>query len=117
SHFDSIVVAPPGFRVTAESPDATVAALEDPSRRIYGVQFHPEVAHTTRGQEVLKHFLFDVAGCRPSWTMTSVIEQSVAAVRSQVGTEKVICGLSGGVDSAVAAGLVHKAGGDQLTGG
>jgi GMP synthase (glutamine-hydrolysing) len=79
------------------------------------VQFHPEVAHTARGQEVLKHFLYDVCGCRPSWTMTSVIEQSVDAIRAQVGDEQVICGLSGGVDSAVAAALVHKAIGDQLT--
>ncbi|MDP9388491.1 MAG: glutamine-hydrolyzing GMP synthase [Actinomycetota bacterium] len=115
SHFDSIVSAPRGFRVVATTPDAAVAALEDPERRLYGVQFHPEVAHTPRGQEVLKHFLYDVAGCRPSWTMTSVIERSVEEVRRQVGNEKVICGLSGGVDSAVAAALVHKAVGDNLT--
>jgi GMP synthase (glutamine-hydrolysing) len=115
SHFDSIVVPPEGFKVTARTPEAPVAALEDPERRIYGVQFHPEVMHTARGQEVLKHFLYDVAGCRPTWTMSSIIEQSVDAIRSQVGREKVICGLSGGVDSAVAAALVHKAVGDQLT--
>jgi GMP synthase (glutamine-hydrolysing) len=115
SHFDSIVAPPAGFRVTARTPEAPVAALEDVDRRIYGVQFHPEVMHTERGQEVLKHFLYDVAGCRPTWTMSSIIEQSVSAVRAQVGTEKVICGLSGGVDSAVAAALVHKAIGDQLT--
>ncbi|MBA3266940.1 MAG: glutamine-hydrolyzing GMP synthase, partial [Acidimicrobiia bacterium] len=83
--------------------------------RIYGVQFHPEVAHTARGQEILKHFLYDVCGARPRWTMTSIIEEAVDAVRAQVGTDKVICGLSGGVDSAVAAALVHKAVGDQLT--
>ena len=115
SHFDAITGAPEGFRVTASAPDSPVAALEDPTRRIYGVQFHPEVAHTVRGQEVLKHFLYDVAGCRPTWTMTSIIEQSVEAIRTQVGGEKVICGLSGGVDSAVAAAIVHKAIGDQLT--
>jgi len=115
SHFDSIVAAPAGFHVTARTPDAPVAALEDPDRRIYGVQFHPEVMHTARGQEVLKHFLYDAAGCRPTWTMTSIIEQSVTAIREQVGSEKVICGLSGGVDSAVAAALVHKAVGSQLT--
>ncbi|HZQ28865.1 MAG TPA: glutamine-hydrolyzing GMP synthase, partial [Acidimicrobiales bacterium] len=115
SHFDSIVVAPEGFKVTARTPEAPVAALEDPERRIYGVQFHPEVMHTARGQEVLKHFLYDAAGCRPTWTMSSIIEQSVDAIRAQVGTEKVICGLSGGVDSAVAAAIVHKAIGDQLT--
>jgi GMP synthase (glutamine-hydrolysing) len=115
SHGDSIVAAPPGFRITARTGQVPVAALEDPERRIYGVQFHPEVAHTPRGQEVLKHFLYDVCECRPSWTMTSIIEQSVEAVRAQVGDEQVICGLSGGVDSAVAAALVHKAVGDQLT--
>ena len=115
SHFDSIVAAPEGFRVTATTADVPVAALEDPDRKIYGVQFHPEVAHTARGQEVLKHFLYDVCECRPSWTMTSIIEQSVEAIRAQVGDEHVICGLSGGVDSAVAAALVHKAVGDQLT--
>ena len=115
SHTDAIVSAPVGFTVTAMSPDAPVAALEDPDRAIYGVQFHPEVVHTPRGQEVLKQFLFGVCGCRPNWTMTSIIETSAEAVRRQVGGEKVICGLSGGVDSAVAAALVHKAVGDQLT--
>jgi GMP synthase (glutamine-hydrolysing) len=115
SHFDAVVQAPPGFRSTASTPDAPVAALEDPSRRIYGVQFHPEVMHTQGGQEILKSFLYEVAGCRPTWTMTSVIEASVDAIRAQVGTERVICALSGGVDSSVAAALVHKAIGDQLT--
>ncbi|MCA1692759.1 MAG: glutamine-hydrolyzing GMP synthase, partial [Actinobacteria bacterium] len=115
SHADSIVEAPEGFRVTARTGTVPVAALEDPERRIYGVQFHPEVAHTARGQEMLKHFLYDVCGCRPLWTMTSIIEQAVESIRAQVGDEQVICGLSGGVDSAVAAALVHKAVGDQLT--
>jgi GMP synthase (glutamine-hydrolysing) len=115
SHFDSIVAAPPGFKVTARTGEVPVAALEDPERAVYGVQFHPEVVHTERGQEVLKHFLYDVCGCRPTWTMASIIEQSVEAIRAQVGDEQVICGLSGGVDSAVAAALVHKAVGDQLT--
>jgi len=115
SHGDSIVSAPAGFSVTAATDAVPVAALEDAERRIYGVQFHPEVAHTTRGQEILKHFLYDVCGCRPRWTMTSIIEQAVEAIRAQVGGEKVICGLSGGVDSSVAAALVHKAVGDQLT--
>ena len=114
SHFDSISTAPAGFRIVATTSNA-VAAIEDPARRLYGVQFHPEVAHTARGQEVLKQFLYDAAGCRPSWTMTSVIEQQVTDIRAQVGDEKVICGLSGGVDSAVAAALVHKAVGDNLT--
>ncbi len=115
SHFDTIVDGPDGFRVVATTEESPVAALEDPDRRIYGLQFHPEVMHTPRGQEVLKHFLYDVAGCRPSWTMTSIIEQSVSAIREQVGGERVICGLSGGVDSAVAAALVQKAVGDRLT--
>ncbi|HEX8771209.1 MAG TPA: glutamine-hydrolyzing GMP synthase [Acidimicrobiales bacterium] len=115
SHADSIVAAPAGFRVTARTDAVPVAALEDPERAVYGVQFHPEVAHTPRGQEILKHFLYDVCGCRPRWTMTSIVEKSVEAIRAQVGGEKVICGLSGGVDSAVAAALVHRAIGNQLT--
>ena len=115
SHGDAITAAPAGFRVTATTPGAPVAALEDRDRALYGVQFHPEVAHTERGQEVLKAFLYDVCGCRPSWTNTSIIEQAVEEVRAQVGRERVLCGLSGGVDSAVAAALVHKAVGDQLT--
>src|SRR3954447_16052513 len=115
SHFDSIQAVPDGFRPTARTAEIPVAALEDPHRRIYGVQFHPEVVHTTGGQKLLKAFLYEVCGCRPNWTMTSIIEDQVAAVRAQVGGEKVICGLSGGVDSAVAAALVHKAVGDQLT--
>ena len=115
SHADSIVAAPPGFSVTARTEAVPVAALEDLERALFGVQFHPEVVHTPRGQEILKHFLYDVCGCRPSWTMVSIIEQAVESVRARVGDEKVICGLSGGVDSAVAAALVHKAVGDQLT--
>ena len=115
SHGDAIARVPDAFHVTASSPGAPVAALEDRDRSLYGVQFHPEVAHTERGQEILKRFLFDVCDCRPTWTNTSIIEQAVAEVRAQVGAERVICGLSGGVDSAVAAALVHKAIGDQLT--
>ena len=115
SHFDAVVRAPDGFRVVATTADAPVAALESVERGIYGVQFHPEVVHTPRGQELLKKFLYDVCECRPTWTHSSIIEQSVSVIRSQVGDEKVICGLSGGVDSAVAAALVHKAVGDQLT--
>src|SRR3954454_1949323 len=115
SHADSIVRAPEGFRVTAQTAMVPIAAMEDVDRAVYAVQFHPEVAHTIRGQEVLKHFLYDVCGCLPRWTMTSIVEQAVETIRAQVGNEKVICGLSGGVDSAVAAALVHKAVGDQLT--
>ena len=115
SHGDAITAAPPGFVVTGSTTGAPVAALEDRDRAVYGVQFHPEVAHTERGQEVLKAFLYDVCGCRPSWTNTSIIEQAVGEIRAQVGSERVLCGLSGGVDSAVAAALVHKAVPDQLT--
>ncbi len=115
SHFDSIVRAPAGFVVTASTPEAAVAVLEHAGRRIHGVQFHPEVGHTPRGQEVLRRFLFDVCECRPTWTMSSVIDDSIAQVRAQVGSERAICGLSGGVDSAVAAALVHRAIGHQLT--
>jgi GMP synthase (glutamine-hydrolysing) len=115
SHFNAVARAPDGFRATAATPDAPVAALEDPERGIYGVQFHPEVGHTHGGQLILERFLYDVCKARPTWTMTSVIEASVEAIRTQVGDGRVICGLSGGVDSAVAAALVHKAIGDQLT--
>ncbi|MGB2756384.1 MAG: glutamine-hydrolyzing GMP synthase [Acidimicrobiia bacterium] len=115
SHGDAITEAPDGFTVTATSPGAPIAALEDVSRRIAGVQFHPEVAHTEFGQEVLKHFLFDIAECRPGWTHTSILDEAVEEIRQQVGAGRVICGLSGGVDSAVAAALVHRAVGDQLT--
>jgi GMP synthase (glutamine-hydrolysing) len=114
SHGDSITRAPEGFTVTARTDSVPVAGLEDRDRGIYGVQFHPEVMHTEHGMEVLKTFLYDAAGCRPTWTNVSIIEHAVAEIRAQVGTERVICGLSGGVDSAVAAALVHKAVGDQL---
>jgi GMP synthase (glutamine-hydrolysing) len=115
SHGDSIVTAPDGFAVTARTAGTPVAGLEDRERAIYGVQFHPEVMHTEHGMEVLKAFLYDVAGCRPTWTNVSIIEHAVEEIRAQIGRERVICGLSGGVDSAVAAALVHKAVGDQLT--
>jgi len=115
SHGDAITAVPDGFMVTASTPGAPVAALEDRDRGVYGVQFHPEVIHTERGQDVLRAFLFEVCGCRPTWTRTSIIEEAVTEVRAQIGGERVICGLSGGVDSAVAAALVHRAVGDQLT--
>ena len=114
SHRDAVSRAPEGFAVTATTPDSPVAAMESPERGIYGVQFHPEVAHTDRGQEMLKRFLYDACHARPLWTHASIIEQSVDAVRHSVGTGTAICGLSGGVDSSVAAALVHKAIGDQL---
>ena len=115
SHGDAIVRAPEGFAVTATTADAPVAALEHRERAIFGVQFHPEVVHTPYGQRVLEHFLYDGAGLVPSWTMASVIESSIESIRAQVGSGRAICGLSGGVDSAVAAALVHRAIGPQLT--
>jgi GMP synthase (glutamine-hydrolysing) len=104
-----------GFVANASTPEAPVAVLSDDDRHIYGVQFHPEVVHTERGQELLERFLFDVCGARPLWTHTNIIESALQAVRAQVGDARVLCALSGGVDSAVAAALVHRAIGDQLT--
>ncbi|WP_372511897.1 glutamine-hydrolyzing GMP synthase [Frankia umida] len=115
SHGDSVSQAPPGFLVTASTPSTPVAAFEDRQRRLYGVQFHPEVLHSERGLDVLRHFLLAGAGCRPTWTMVNIVDEAVAAVRAQVGSGRLICGLSGGVDSAVAAALVHRAVGDALT--
>ena len=114
SHFDAVTEPPAGFVATASTPDAPVAAMECADRRIWGVQWHPEVVHTPHGMTVLQTFLHDLAGCEPTWTMSSIIDEQVAAVRAQVGTGRVICALSGGVDSAVAAALVHKAIGHQL---
>jgi GMP synthase (glutamine-hydrolysing) len=114
SHGDTAVAAPPGFRVTARTAATPVAAVEDPERRLFGVQFHPEVVHTEYGTRVLARFL-ELAGCRPNWTMLNIVEDQVAAIREQVGGGHAICGLSGGVDSAVAAALVQRAIGDRLT--
>ncbi|MGH9091529.1 MAG: glutamine-hydrolyzing GMP synthase [Acidimicrobiales bacterium] len=115
SHGDAITEVPQGFVATGASADAPVAALHHADRRLYGVQFHPEVVHTDRGSDLLERFLYDVCGIAPSWTHVSIIEEQAAAVQAQVGGERVLCALSGGVDSAVAAALVHKAVGDQLT--
>ncbi len=115
SHQDQVTEPPEGFVAVATSDGARVAAMEDRDRGLYGVQFHPEVAHTPRGAEILRRFLYDVCGAAPSWTSHSIIESQVESIRAQVGDGKVICGLSGGVDSAVAAALVHEAIGDQLT--
>ena len=115
SHRDSVTAPPDGARVVAGSPSTPIAAFEEPERRLYGVQFHPEVVHTPHGTEVLKNFLYNVADAPPAWTPAAVIEEQVERIRAQVGRERVLCALSGGVDSAVAALLVHKAVGEQLT--
>jgi GMP synthase (glutamine-hydrolysing) len=115
SHRDTVFAAPPGFRALASSTESPVAAFESEERGVYGIQFHPEVVHTPYGQDVLKRFLGDVCGCEMTWSAASIVEEQIARIREQVGSGKVICGLSGGVDSSVAALLVHRAIGDQLT--
>jgi GMP synthase (glutamine-hydrolysing) len=115
SHSDTVTAAPPGFAVTARTHSTPVAAMEDPRRGLFGVQFHPEVAHTPRGMDVLKRFLYDACGLLPEWTPANVIERAVERMRLQVGDAHVLCALSGGVDSAFAALLVHKAIGKNLT--
>lgn len=115
SHGDAVTAAPSGFQVTASSKETKVAAFENAERKLYGVQWHPEVRHTEHGQTMLEHFLYEAAGLEPVWTPQSIIESQVAEIRERVGDAQVICGLSGGVDSSVAAALVHKAIGDQLT--
>jgi GMP synthase (glutamine-hydrolysing) len=115
SHFDAVSMLPSGFVATASTPDAPMAVIESPTRKIWGVQYHPEVGHTEHGQDVLEQFLHQLVGAERSWTMSSIVDDQVAAIRELVGKERVICGLSGGVDSAVAAALVHKAIGNQLT--
>jgi GMP synthase (glutamine-hydrolysing) len=114
SHGDTATVAPPGFTVTARTEATPVAAVENVADQLFGVQFHPEVMHTEHGQRIMARFL-ELAGCRPSWTMLNIVEEQVAAIRAQVGDGRAICGLSGGVDSAVAAALVQRAIGDRLT--
>ncbi|MGH8950529.1 MAG: glutamine-hydrolyzing GMP synthase [Acidimicrobiia bacterium] len=115
SHQDQVTEPPEGFVTVATSDGARVAAMEDRDRALFGVQFHPEVAHTPRGVEIMKRFLYDVCGAAPTWTSHSIIESQVESIKTQVGKGRVVCGLSGGVDSAVAAAIVHKAIGDQLT--
>src|SRR5207302_645105 len=115
SHRDTVTAPPSGANVVAVSPSTPVAAFEEPGRRLYGVQFHPEVAHTPHGTDLLKNFLYTVAGAPPAWTPAAVIEEQVDRIRVAVGRERVLCALSGGVDSAVAALLVQKAVGDKLT--
>lgn len=115
SHGDFIAKAPNGFTVLARTDSTPVAAMADEQRRIYGVQFHPEVQHTPEGMTLLRSFLFTVCGCQGDWNMGSFVDQAIAAIRAQVGDKKVLCALSGGIDSSVAAVLVHRAVGDQLT--
>jgi len=115
SHGDSVTEAPPGMKVTASSSGAPVAAFEDDERRLYGVQWHPEVVHSTFGQRVLENFLIRGAGLAADWTASNVVDDQVAAIREQVGSARVLCALSGGVDSSVAAAMVQRAVGDQLT--
>ncbi len=115
SHGDRVDGLPAGFRVIGTNPSCPAAAVEAPERRFYGVQFHPEVVHTPRGEEILANFLFRICRCHPSWTMASFVDEAVAAIRKAVGNGRAICGLSGGVDSSVAAALVHRAIGDRLT--
>jgi GMP synthase (glutamine-hydrolysing) len=115
SHGDAVTRAPDGFRVTAGTERIPIAAMEDPERGLFAVQFHPEVSHTPRGQDVLKRFLYDACDLLPEWTPTNIIDDAVTRIRDQVGDAEVLCALSGGVDSSVAALLVHRAIGDQLT--
>jgi GMP synthase (glutamine-hydrolysing) len=115
SHRDTVYEPPPGFTALASSTESPVAALEDVERGLYGIQFHPEVVHTPYGQQVLTTFLEEICGCERTWSPASIIEEQIEKIRAQVGTGRVICGLSGGVDSSVAALLVHRAIGDQLT--
>lgn len=114
SHGDAISSIPPGFKVSASTDNCTIAAMSDSDRNLYGVQFHPEVKHTTYGMDILRNFLFKVAGLKGDWNLSDFIAETVADIKDKVGDKKVLCGLSGGVDSSVAATLVHKAVGDQL---
>ncbi len=116
SHGDRVVALPPGFANVGESGNSPAAAFADPARRIHCVQFHPEVAHTPRGNEILGNFVFGICGCAADWSMASFVDEAIARIRAQVGEQgRVICGLSGGVDSSVAAAIIHKAIGDRLT--
>jgi len=115
SHGDYILELPPGFQVTAKTANTPVAAISDVNRKLYGIQFHPEVRHTPEGQKMLEAFLYNICGCSGEWDMQSFIDEEVAGIRREVGDKKVISALSGGVDSAVSSTIVADAIGDQLT--
>jgi GMP synthase (glutamine-hydrolysing) len=115
SHGDKVTALPPGFKLMASTPSCPIAGMADEARAYYGVQFHPEVTHTVQGRELLERFVLEIAGAQPDWVMRDHVEEAVARIRDQVGDEEVILGLSGGVDSSVAAALIHRAIGDQLT--
>lgn len=115
SHGDKVTALPPGFKLMASTPSCPIAGMADEARGYYGVQFHPEVTHTVQGRALLERFVLSICAARPDWVMRDHIEEAVAAIRRQVGDEEVILGLSGGVDSSVAAALIHRAIGDQLT--
>jgi GMP synthase (glutamine-hydrolysing) len=115
SHGDRTDQLPPGFRSIARSANSPVAAMADDERKIYAIQFHPEVRHTPQGTQIIHNFVYDIAHCQPTWTPASFIEESIVQIRARVGTDQVVCGLSGGVDSSVTAALLHQAIGDQLT--
>ena len=115
SHGDKVTALPPGFKLMASTPSCPIAGMADEARGYYGVQFHPEVTHTEKGRELLNRFVLDIAKAKPDWVMGSYVDEAVARIREQVGDEEVILGLSGGVDSSVAAALIHRAIGDQLT--
>ena len=115
SHGDKVSKLPQGFDVVGNTPSCPIAIMQNPAKNFYGVQFHPEVTHTIKGRELLNHFVLDICGVQPSWTMPNYIDEAIAKIREQVGTDDVILGLSGGVDSSVAAALIHRAIGDQLT--
>jgi len=115
SHGDKVTALPPGFRLMASTPSCPVAGMADEARRYYGVQFHPEVTHTSKGRDLLNRFVLEICRAKPDWVMGNYVEEAVARIRAQVGSDEVILGLSGGVDSSVAAALIHRAIGDQLT--
>ncbi|NGM88293.1 glutamine-hydrolyzing GMP synthase [Parapusillimonas sp. SGNA-6] len=115
SHGDKVTALPPGFKLMASTPSCAIAGMADEERGFYGVQFHPEVTHTTQGEAILARFVTEICGCSRDWNMPDYVEEAVASIRAQVGSDEVILGLSGGVDSSVAAALIHKAIGDQLT--